>query len=454
MRPFFVLKKENMTVTDRRKFIFDISLATGVMALSIASLSLAYRTLARLWQVSAVDVQWLTTVFMLTMCLTMPLSPWLFNNIPFKKLFAGLLLTFELGTLLIIFAPDFAVALLGRILEAAAIGILFPTYQAALMLITPLKQRGTVMGLAGLVMSLAIAGGPVLTGFVLAVLTWRELFWLYFALTLLALILSPFTISNIVKLNPSSFDWLSFVASWGLAGLLYCLTECKQIDSQKPALLLLALISLLATAFFIHRQFKLDQPILALKALKNLKFDFSLFLSGTAYSSMIMVTVVFPIYYQRLLHVTAGKTALTLLLPTLLLSLFNLLGGHWADQFGYGKIMLTGMVAMIIGFAIQCCWQRQLSLAFMLVLACLIEGGSGLVMMPATTFGVNCLPASLMAHGTAIITTMRQLMGSLSSTLIAILLTNYGQAQGYFPIFALFALANLVIASSLCWLKN
>ena len=68
---------------------------------------------------------------------------------------------------MIIFAPTFWFALLGRLLEATAVGILFPSFQTVLMTITPKDKRGQTMGAAGLVMGSALAVGPIISGIVL-----------------------------------------------------------------------------------------------------------------------------------------------------------------------------------------------------------------------------------------------------------------------------------------------
>lgn len=85
----------------------------------------------------AATIQWLTTGFMLVMCVMMPISPWLLKNIPFKLLFISVLAIFDLGTLIILIAPNFGLMLIGRVLEAIAVGILFPAYQSVMLTITP-----------------------------------------------------------------------------------------------------------------------------------------------------------------------------------------------------------------------------------------------------------------------------------------------------------------------------
>lgn len=160
---------QNVTLTGRRRFwfIFTLLLGTWTMSISQSSLSTVYPTFMRDFGISASTVQWLTTGFMLTMVVMMPISPWLLNNIGFKKLFLAVLVLFDIGSIIIYFAPSFGVMMVGRLIKEAAVGVLFPSYQSILLTITPEEKRGSTMGVAGLVMGSALASGPIISGVVL-----------------------------------------------------------------------------------------------------------------------------------------------------------------------------------------------------------------------------------------------------------------------------------------------
>ena len=119
---------QNVTLTGRRRFwfIFTLLLGTWTMSISQSSLSTVYPTFMRDFGISASTVQWLTTGFMLTMVVMMPISPWLLNNIGFKKLFLAVLVLFDIGSIIIYFAPSFGVMMVGRLIKAAAGCVPFP----------------------------------------------------------------------------------------------------------------------------------------------------------------------------------------------------------------------------------------------------------------------------------------------------------------------------------------
>ncbi|MBC6498374.1 hypothetical protein H7R52_04450 [Weissella confusa] len=62
---------------------------------------------------------------------------------------AGIQAMFLLGTFIAINATGFGWVIFGRVLEGAAVGFLFPSYQSVIMLITPEENRGASMGMVG-----------------------------------------------------------------------------------------------------------------------------------------------------------------------------------------------------------------------------------------------------------------------------------------------------------------
>lgn len=80
-----------LTKTERKLFIFTLLAGTFTMSISQSALSTAYPALMRFFTVDAATIQWLTTGFMLMMCVMMPVSPWLLNNISFKHLYLSVL---------------------------------------------------------------------------------------------------------------------------------------------------------------------------------------------------------------------------------------------------------------------------------------------------------------------------------------------------------------------------
>ena len=139
--------------------------------------------------------------------------------------------------------------------------------------------------------------------------------------------------------------------------------------------------------------------------------------------ALIVTTIIFPLFYQGVLGVSPFVSGMALVPGAVLLSLLNPLTGSLADRIGFKPTMIVGMVMIITGWVAGLCLLDRRSLLIMILCAMVIEGGNAFVMMPAVTLGANALPNDLVPHGTAVITTVRQVLGSAGVAVSTIILT-------------------------------
>ena len=411
-------------------FIFTLLVGTFTMSISQSSLSTAYPTLMNAFGISASTVQWLTTGFMLVMCVSMPISPWMLNNMSFKTMFIGALGLFDIGSLMIVLTPSswgingFWFMMIGRSMEAFAVGVLFPSYQTVLLEITPKEERGSTMGIAGLVMGSALACGPIVSGIVLKFFSWKSLFILFMlVISVIILMAASGLIQDVMERHETNLDWLSVILLIGLIGIMYVV---DQTGKKNPAWGINAgifIVSLIAVTWFCIRQLHLKHPLLELRVLKTFNYDLAILLTSISYIALIVTTIIFPLYYQGVLKVSPFVSGMALVPGAAFLSILNPLSGKLADKIGFKPTMLVGMFMIIIGWVAGLIVLNHLSLLGMILCAMVIEGGNAFVMMPAVTLGANALPDELVPHGTAVITTVRQVLGSAGVTISTLILT-------------------------------
>ncbi|MBU7554015.1 MFS transporter [Pediococcus ethanolidurans] len=427
------MKDQNKIFKGNKKlhnwFVAILLAGTFTMSISQSSLSTAYPTLMRYFGVTAPTIQWLTTGFMLVMCIMMPISPWLLSNVPFKRLFQAVLVMFDVGTIVILFAPNFPLMMFGRVLEAMGVGILFPAYQSVMLTITPEELRGVTMGIVGLVMGSALAVGPIISGVVLKFTSWQGLFVIFAIIITVVFLLSFKFIANVMDLEPNHLDFISVISSLGLIGLLFVINQLGKANVNWSEQFGLLAVSLIMLAYFVYRQFHIKTPMLELRVLKTFNYDLAVLLTGFSYIALIVTTIIFPLYYQEVLHLSPFASGMALVPGAVFLSLLNPVTGKLADQFGFKRVLLMGMSMITLGWGILFIFSSSIGLIAMIILAMLIEGGNAFVMMPAMTLGANSLPDSLISHGTAVITTVRQILGSLGVAVATIILAAVTQSH-------------------------
>lgn len=411
-----------LTEKSRKWFVTTLLLGTFTMSISQSSLSTAYPTFMKYFNLPASTVAWLTTGFMLIMSVVMPLSPWLMDNFHFKPLYISLLINFVIGTLIIIFAPNFPIMMVGRLMEGFSVGVLFPSYQSIILEITPQSQRGTVMGTVGLVMGSALAVGPIISGVLLQVMNWQAIFGFFLVVLTVVFLLALKTVVSPLKIKSTKFDFVSVFMSLGIIGLLYFINEISHMTATSYVNWGILVVSLILLYLFVRRQLRMSQPLLHLDILSILNFDLGVALTSLSYMSLITVTIVMPLYYQQILGLTPLWSGLALVPAAALLSWLNRRSGRLADRIGFKPVIMVGFGLFIIGWLLLLICSGFKNIWIAVVCSMIIESGNAFAMMPATTLGANSLSNDLIPHGSSIIATFRQVLGSTAIVLATIVL--------------------------------
>jgi DHA2 family lincomycin resistance protein-like MFS transporter len=113
--------------------------------------------------------QWLTTAFMLTMAVVIPVTGWFLQRVTTRQAFGLAMTVFCTGTLLAATTPPsmFWLLIVARIVQASGTAVMMPLLMTTLMSVVPQHDRGRVMGNVTLAMSVAPAMGPAVSGLIL-----------------------------------------------------------------------------------------------------------------------------------------------------------------------------------------------------------------------------------------------------------------------------------------------
>lgn len=150
----------------------------------------AFPAIMKDFSISTATVQWLTTGFMMVNGVMIPISAWLINRFSSKTMYLWAMLTFLLGTVVSFTAQNFGVLLAGRLIQGIGVGVSMPLLQTIMLSIFPPEKRGAAMGTVGLVIGLAPALGPTLSGWIVDNWTWRELFGMIIPIVVAVIILA------------------------------------------------------------------------------------------------------------------------------------------------------------------------------------------------------------------------------------------------------------------------
>ncbi len=117
--------------------------------------------------------QCLSTAFLLTMAVVIPITGYLLQRFDTRPVFLAAMSLFSLGTLISALAPGFGTLVAGRVVQASGTAIMMPLLMTTVMTLVPAASRGRTMGNISIVISVEPASGPTISGAILSVLDWR-----------------------------------------------------------------------------------------------------------------------------------------------------------------------------------------------------------------------------------------------------------------------------------------
>ncbi|AHL70286.1 multidrug efflux MFS transporter [Bacillus altitudinis] len=369
--------------------------------------------------------QWLTTAFMLTNGILIPITAFLIEKFSSRSLVLTALSIFTAGTILASFATNFPVLLAARIVQAAGAGILMPLMQTIFLTIFPKEKRGQAMGMVGLVISFAPALGPTLGGWIVDSFSWKFLFYIVLPIGIIDLILAFFLMKNVTQQRDTRIDVLSVIlSSFGFGGLLYGFSSVGTYGWTSATVLISLIVGAVSLFFFILRQSNLKRPMLEFGVFKFAIFSLTTFLGMLVFALLIGTETILPLYTQNVRGLSALDTGLILLPGALFMGFLSPIIGRIFDKVGGKGLALGGFTILAVTSLPFMMLSLDSSIALITVAYTLRLIGVGMIMMPLTTAGINSLPPHLIPHGTAMNNTMRQMGGSIGTAVLVSIMSS------------------------------
>ncbi|PPH15816.1 MFS transporter [Rathayibacter sp. AY1G1] len=416
------------TLEPRSRLVISLLLVSAfVVILNETIMSVALPDLMRDFDVEAHVGQWLSTAFMLTMAVVIPITGYLIQRLHTRTLFAAAMILFSLGTLTAALAPTFAVLLVARVVQAGGTAIMMPLLMTTVMTLVPPAIRGRMMGNISIVISVAPAVGPTISGVILNFLGWRWMFWIVLPIAIGALLLGLRKVENVTEPRSIPIDSLSVVLSvFGFGGLVYGLSSLGEGGAAVVAPWIPFVVAGLGLAGFIARQLLLqrtDRALLDLRTFSSANFTIVIAMMAVSMSALFGTLILLPLYTQNVLGLTPLETGLLLLPGGLLMGLLAPFVGRGYDRFGPRVLLVPGSI--VVAGAL---WGYTLLAAdsspwFVLSLHVTLSLGLAFVFTPLFTAGLGSVRPSLYSHGSAIIGTVQQLGGAAGTALFVTVLS-------------------------------
>ncbi|PNZ27679.1 putative transport system protein [Staphylococcus petrasii] len=369
------------------------------------------------------QVQWLTTAFLLTNGVVVPLSAFIIQRYTTRQVFLTGIAIFLIGTLLGGFSPNFTILLIARIIQALGSGIMMPLMMTTILDIFEPHERGKYMGFFGLVIGLAPAIGPTLSGYLVEYFNWRLLFHVVAPISAITFILALKIVKNVGANVKAPIDMISIILSiLGFGGLLYGVSSISHDGWNNPIVLITIIGGIILVGLFIWRQQRLETPLLSFKVFKNKEFAIGLAIMAVTMISMIGSETVLPMFVQNVLNRTPVDSGLILLPGAIVMAIMSMISGWLYQTFGAKVLAIIGMLIVIVTTSYFVFMDEHTSTIMLATIYAVRMIGIALGLMPVMTHTMNQLTPELNAHGSSMTNTIQQISGSIGTAgLITIL---------------------------------
>ncbi len=368
--------------------------------------------------ISSRAAQWLSTAFMLTMAVVIPVTGWFLQRVTTRQAFALAMGVFAAGTLLAAVAPTFGVLLAGRVVQASGTAVMMPLLMTTLMSVVPEHDRGRVMGNVTLAMSVAPALGPAVSGVILHFGSWRWIFGLVLPLAVLIAVAGLSRLRNVGEPTAGSIDVLSVVLSaLGFGGLVYGLSLIGAEHQTVPPTALVG-AGLVLVGLFVWRQLVLQRsgsPLLDLRTLTHRTYTLSLVLMSAAFMAFLGALILLPLYLQDIRGLSTLQTGVLLIPGGLAMGLLGPRVGHLYDQYGGRPLVIPGSVGVAVALGLFT--QVGLDTPYWVILGThvLLMVCLAAVFTPVFTLGLGAVPPSLYSHASSLLGALQQVAGAIGT---------------------------------------
>lgn len=386
-------------------------------------LNVALSKLMTAMQVSATNVQWLSTGYMLVVAVMVSASAFLIYSFTTRQLYLGAMSLFLAGTVWAALSPCFASLLAARMLQATGTGLLVPIMITSALAITPRQKHGFVMGLCTCVILVGPSLGPIVSGVMLKFFRWPSLFILLIPLSLLCMLGGWFYLKNAVEITKPKIDYLSIMLSTGgFAAIVYGMSVIGSGTSVALTLGIFAL-GILLLGLFCRRQLPLKEPMLDIRAFLIPSFTAGAIMVIVIQMVQFSMNIVLPILFENALHLSSLMSATVLFPAVFVCSVMTIVSGKIYDKIGGGILIPAGIIAMCLFLVALSRILPSTSIVMIALLNTLLYLGISFAWSPLQSDALKQLPLTAHAHGVAIINTFIQLGSALGTPLFVGLMT-------------------------------
>ena len=345
-----------MDEKQRNRVLLVLFMGVLMGALDIAIVGPALPAIQAEYGVDTRGLAWIFNIYVLFALVGTPLMAKLSDRFGRRAIYILAVLLFGAGSILIAFASDYGLLILGRAIQATGAGGIFPVAAAVIGDTFPQEKRGGALGLIGAVFGLAFLVGPLLAGVLLKYATWHWLFLINIPIALLLILAAARLLPATRPDQPRPFDLAGMtLLSVVLAALAFAITGLdpgqRLLGLTDPAVGGALLAAFLLLPLFWSVEKKAHDPVVAPELLRSKQMRVAGVLAvGTGVTES--GTVFVPALAVAGLGMTEYQASFWMMPAVIALMIGSPLAGRLLDRLGSRIVVQAGLLLTTLGILV------------------------------------------------------------------------------------------------------
>ncbi len=399
-------------------------LGSGMAALDSTVVGIALPSIGRDFHAPLPTLQWVVTGYLLTLAAFLLLGGSLGDRFGRARVFSVGVAWFAVASALCGVAPGAGLLIAARVLQGVGAALLAPASLAILQASFRAGDRPRAIGAWSGLGGLATAAGPLLGGWLIAVGSWRWVFYLNLPLAAVVLAITRGHVPE--SRDPSATGRVDLggaaLAVLWLTGATYALIEGPSQGWTSPVVMGCLAVAVGGFVAFLVTEARQRHPMLPLGLFRARQFSSANAVTFVVYGALGGALFLLPVERQVVSGYTPLEAGLTLLPVTIIMLVFSARSGRLAARIGPRLQMSVGPLVVAVGLALLSRMTPSGAYLTQVLPAVLIFGaGLAITVAPLTSTAMGAAPSEHAGVASAVNNVVARTAGLLAVAVLPFL---------------------------------
>jgi EmrB/QacA subfamily drug resistance transporter len=393
------------------------------MPFLVAAINVALPTMAREFNMEAVVMGWVSTVYFLAIAMVQVPCGRLADIFGRRKMFIIGLVLAAGSSFLAAFATSVPMLIISRVIQGIGAGMSFNNSIAILTTTIPAQERGRALGITMAGTYLGLSLGPFIGGVLTRQLGWQSIFHLSGVLGLVLLGLVFWALRREwIEAAGEKFDLIGSLAfAVSLAAFMYGFSVVNTVVG-----IILVVVGILGFIFFVRWENWTEVPVFNLKIFRrNRVFTLSSLAALITYVSTFAITFLLSLYLQYVKDYEADEAGLVLIVSSVLMAICTPLSGRISDRIEPALVASVGLAINCVALFLLIFVGSGTSLWYIILALAIYGVGIGLFSSPNSNAIMGSVENRILGVASGTLGTTRTAGMMLSMGIIMVLFSVY-----------------------------